>query len=230
MGFRAPGLLRIPQWSIVNRLVTAQDVSYDINGVETGRIRTDLTGGVVHLTVRDANGTIVIQKDSTNIAEIELKDQVSLTTRGQAVIKFVESDTAPLLSTAQYTFDIWAATSDGREEPIVDRGRFVVDASVTHISAGPAPNLPTFPASQTPQERSFRFVAPGAGSAFTVAIPAPGMVDNSYTVHATLNTIVGALPVIACPDAGRTTTQLDLATSIPLAIGDTIDFLLRDRA
>lgn len=228
-GFRAPGLLRIPQWSIVNRLVTAQDISFDINGVETARVRTNLDNGVVYLTVRDASGTIVLQKDSTNSAEIEHKNQLIAELEGQATIKFVEADTAPLQAGAVYWFDVWVKHSDGREEPIVDSGRFYVDVSQTHISEGPAPSLPTFPASQTPQFQNFKWTATAVITAHTVTIPNGGMVDATYTVTATLNTIAGGtFPLVAAPDSARTATTFPITTSAALTVGDTIDFQVRD--
>ena len=232
MSFRAPGLLRIPQWSIVNRLVTAEDVTFDQYGVQQSRVRTDLTGGVVYLTVRDDDGTVVIQKDSSVVSEIEIKNQGVAATKGQATIKFVEADTAPLTPGAKYWFDIWAKTADGREEPIVDRGRFHVDRSTTHISEGPAPSLPAYPASQTPQLRSFKWVAPAGGDSFTVTIPGSGMVDATYIVVGTYSTIPvgGAWAAIYCPETSRTVAAFGLETSAPILAGTVIDFILRDVA
>ena len=164
MAFKAPGRMRIPQWAIVNRLLTAENVTFDQYGKEVAnsRVRTDLTGGIVYFTVRDNDGNIVIQKDSTNAAEIELKSQVVEATKGQATVHFVYADTAPLSSdpTTKYWFDSWAMLANGLEEPIVDRGRFYVDKSATHIAAGPAPALPTYPAAQTPQERLANMLDP----------------------------------------------------------------------
>lgn len=234
MAFKAPGKLRIPQWSIVNRLITAEDITFDQYGAEVSRGRTDLTGGVVYFTVRDANDVIVMQKDSTNTAEIEHKNQIVAATTGQATLKFVRADTAPLSSdpAVKYWFDIWVMTADGREEPIVDRGRFYVDRSATNIELGPAPSLPTYPAAQTPQERSFVWSWSATGSSDTVNIPGTGMVDSDYVVAATIEDVPsgGAVTVLTAPSSGRSTTTLQLVGAGSLLIGTTIGLILRDRA
>jgi len=235
MASKSPGRLRIPQWSVVSRLVTAEDVSYDENEVETGRVRTNLAGGVIYFTVEDADGTIVIQKDSTNVAEIVLRDQTPLSaTEGQADVYFVEADTSPLSSdpSDKYWFDCWAATADGREEPIVDRGRFFVDKSTTHISAGPAPAIPTFPASQSPQERSFKFTIPTLGTFWTVTFPGV-MVDVVYCIESHISDLpLATSPVAVLYDlaADRTATDFILRASGPLEAGTIIDIHARDAA
>ena len=231
MAFKAPGKLRIPQWSIVNRLITAEDITFDQYGAEVSRGRTDLTGGVVYFTVRDENGVIVIQKDSTNSAEIEHKNQLVAATTGQATLKFVYADTAPLSSDpkVKYWFDIWVMTADGREEPIVDRGRFYVDKSSTHIALGPAPALPTYPAAQTPQERSFLWTWSATGTSDVVTIPgAAEMVNGDYVV---LAMVEDGTPVAFTAASGtRTTAGFTLLASASLTIGDTVGIFLRDRS
>jgi len=230
MSLRTPGLIRIPQWAIVNRLLTAQDVAFGADNVEISRVRTNLTGAVVHFTVRDENGTIVIQKDSTDITQIEIKNQALAALEGQYNVKFVEADTAPLSTTAIYWFDSWAATSDGFEEPVIDTGRFFVDKSQTHISEGPAPSLPTYPASQTERLQSFQWVVTSTGTSHTVTIPT-AMVNSTYIATVTPNTIAGAtFPICVCPESGRTTTTFPMSTSISITAGDTLDFLVRDRS
>jgi hypothetical protein len=217
-------------------LITAEDVSYDENDVETGRVRTNLTGGIVYLTVEDADGNIVIQKDSTNIAEIVLRDQTpGSDTEGQSDVYFVEADTAPLSSDPidKYWFDCWTATLDGREEPIVDRGRFFVDKSTTHISAGPAPAIPTFPASQSPQERSFKFTIPTLGTFWTVTFPGTGMVNATYCIEPHISDLpLATSPVAVLYDlvADRTATDFILRSSGPLEAGTIIDIHARDVA
>lgn len=138
MSFKSPGLLRIPQWAVVSRVVTSNDVVYDENGVEESRSRTDLTGATIYFTVKDASGTAVIQKSSVDVNEIEILDQGVEATLGQARIKFVEADTATLSTTTQYFFDVWVSTAGALiEEPIIDYGRFFVDKSATRISVAP---------------------------------------------------------------------------------------------
>ncbi len=231
---KTPGRLRIPQWAITTRLVTASDVTYDENDVFVSEVRTNLDGGVVYFTVRDEDGTIVMQKDSTNVAEIEHRNQAVAATEGQADIKFVEADTAPLSSdpSVKYWFDCWARTVDGREEPIVDRGRFYVHKSTTHISAGPAPSLPSYPATQTPQERSFLWTWSATGDTNTVTIPGVGMVDTTYVVQAIIEDIPsgGSASVITSPSSGRTTTTFTLLAAGALLAGTTISIITRDRA
>jgi len=233
MAFKAPGKLRIPQWSIVNRLITAEDVTFNQYGSEVSRGRTDLTGGVVYFTVRDENDVIVLQKDSTVTAEIEHKNQLVAATTGQATLKFVYADTAPLSSDpkTKYWFDIWVMTADGREEPIVDRGRFYVDRSATHIALGPAPALPTYPAAQNQQERSFKWTAPTTGDTFTITIPGTGMVDTVYTIpqpgFATIPS-GGSWTPTHCPETQRTSTTFQLLCNSAILAGTVLDFQLRD--
>lgn len=214
MSTNLAGRLKIPQWGIVSRVVTSNDIVTDEHDVETDRDRTDLTTAVVHCTVRDADGNIVIQKTSADVAEIEILNQLVAATKGQARVYFVEADTAPLTVGAEYWFDCWAAIP-GREEPIVDRGRFIVCESVTHISQGPTPNLPTFPASQTPQFRSFEWTAPSTAKQFTVPIPGTGMVDTKYLVQHSPSSMpsTGPLAPAHAPKAGRTATQFDFQTT-----------------
>jgi len=225
------GRLRVPQWSIFNQPLLAETITYNQYGVETARVVTDLTGAIVYFTVRDESDVIVIQKDSTNVAEIEI---AAPATSGQATLKFVYADTAPLSNdpTTQYWFDFWVKTAAGIEEPIVKRGRFYVDESVTHIALGPAPSLPTYPAAQTEQARSFKWTAPSTGDLFTVTIPGTGMLDTVYTIapgYATIP-IGGSWAALYMPEASRTTTTFVLETSSPIIIGTVIDFLLRDVA
>jgi hypothetical protein len=227
MSFRTPGRIRIPQWATVNRLVTANDITLDENGVEISRERTDLDGGIVYCTVKDASGTIVIQKDSTSAAQIEHLDQSASATKGQARIKFVEADTAPLTVGAHYTFDVWVSTADGRVEPIVDKGRFFVDESDTQISAGPAPALPTAAASQTQQQRSFQHVWSATGDSDTVAIPGTGMRDATYCVNAQVED--GAAVSFRVPSVSKAVASFTIHSSTSLNIGDTIDVFVRDR-
>jgi len=233
MTFKAPGRLSVPQWGVVNRLLTAENVTFDQYGKEVAgsRTRTDLTGGIVYFTVRDDDGNIVIQKDSTDAAEIELKNQVAEATKGQAVVHFVYDDTAPLITDLgqKYWFDAWALLPSGLKEPIVDRGRFFVEKSVTHIDAGPAPSLPTYPAPQVTQERSFNWSAPSAVTTYTITVPDDGMVDAVYGVWATFENVVGSTPTsYKVPSSTRTATQFDIEFDTALAIGDTVNFFLRD--
>lgn len=235
--FKAPGKMRIPQWSIIDRLLTAEDVTYDQYGREVAgsRVRTDLTGGVIYFTVTDDDGTIVIQKDSTDVAEIEIKDQLVAATKGQATVHFVYADTAPLNNDPKfkYWFDAWVMLPSGIEEPIVDRGRFYVDRSVTHIAGGPAPALPTYPAPQTPQERSFLWTWSATGTTDVVTIPSGGaMVDTGYGAHLTIEDVptLGSVAVLHAPSAGRTTTAFTIIASGPILIGTTVNIFLRDRA
>jgi hypothetical protein len=235
MAFKSPGRIRIPQWSIVNRLLTAETVTFDQYGVEVdgSRVRTDLTGGIVYFTVRDDDGNIVIQKDSTDAAEIELKNQVVAATTGQATVHFVYADTAPLssLPSAKYWFDAWVTLSDGTEEPIVDRGRFYVDESVTHSALGPAPGLPTYPAAQTPQHRSFKFTVPTTGDFWTVTIPSDGMVDAVYCIAGWISHLPDAesnVAILYDLEADRTTTDFVLRASGDLEAGTIVDIEIRD--
>lgn len=232
MAFKAPGKLRIPQWSIVNRLITAEDITFDQHGAEVSRSRTDLTGGIVYLTVRDENGTVVMQKNSTDSSQIEHKNQLVAATIGQATVKFVYADTAPLSSDPKnkYWFDIWVMTADGREEPIVDRGRFYVDKSSTNISEGPAPSLPTYPASQTQQERSFRWEVPTDGDNFTVILPGVGMVDATYHVNATIAflPVSGSYAICLIDETAQTSTTFNLKTSATVLAGTIFTFHTRD--
>lgn len=226
MTVKSPGRLRIPQWSIVNRLVTAYDITLDENGVETSRSRTDLTGGYVYFTVRDEYDNIVIQKSSWDTAEIEHLTQ-SGTTIGQARIKFVEADTGALTIGGEYYFDVWVQTSDGREEPIVDRGKFYVDKSVTYIPGGPAPTIPSYPAPQTAQERSFLHTWSETGTSDAVTIPGGGaMVDANYIVIAMVKD--GSPVSFTAASGSQTDTGFVLQASGPLNINDTVGIILRD--
>ncbi len=134
MPYRAPGVYHIPQWAITNRLLTAYDITFDLNGEEVSRARMDLNNSTVYFTVRDVNGILVIEKDSTASTEIGVRTQGG-PTKGQAIVKFVEADTTPLSSDprVKYWFDAWVQKSTG-EEPVIDRGRFYVDKSSTRIS------------------------------------------------------------------------------------------------
>lgn len=232
MTFKSPGKLRIPQWSTVTRLLTAEDVTLNEFGVVTNRVRTDFTGGIVYCTVRDDNGVIVIQKDSTDSSQIEVLDQLVAATQGQARIKFIYVDTAPLSNDprVKYWFDAWVWTADNRREPIIDRGRFYVDRSSTNIPEGPTPNLPTFPASQSQQTRSFKWTAPATGDVFTVTIPGVGMVDDTYTVAAMYSNIPagGSWAGMYAPELARTQTTFELQTTAPILVGTVVDILVRD--
>ncbi|MHA1812694.1 MAG: hypothetical protein ACTSYX_04580 [Candidatus Thorarchaeota archaeon] len=209
-------------------MVTAFDIATDEYDAETGRTRTDLTNSVVHFTVEDSAGNTVIQKTSANIAEIEILDQVlPATTVGQARVYFLEADTGALIAGDEYWFDCWAADGTS-EEPIVDRGKFIVCESVTHISAGPAPSIPTYPAPQSPQERSFQWTAPSTGSAFTVTVTG-GMVDATYGVWVNYEDVAGVVPAQhKVPAATRNAATFDVEFASNLTIGDTVVFLLRD--
>ena len=229
MSSKSSGRLKIPQWAIVSRTVTAFDIATDEYDVETGRTRTDLTGAVVHFTVRDAAGVIVIQKTSADPLEILILDQTDAATKGQSKIFFLEDDTGALLVDGEYWFDCWAANGTS-EEPIVDRGRFFVCESVTHISVGVAPSIPTYPSPQLSQERSFKWTAPSDGDDFTITIPGTGMVDGTYCVTAEYSFIPD--PVVWAsryfPEASRTATQFQLLTSSNILTGTVVDFILRD--
>lgn len=133
MSGKSSGRLKIPQWAITDRTVTAWDIVRDVFDVETSRSRTDLTTATVYFTVRDDDDVVVIQKDSDTIIEIEILNQLVDATKGQARIYFVEADTSTLTVGATYWFDCWVKV-DGREQPIVDRGKFIVCESVTRIS------------------------------------------------------------------------------------------------
>lgn len=232
MSTKSSGRLKIPQWAVVSRVVTAWNIVRNEYDVEQSRSRADITLGVVHFTVKDADGNIVIQKTSTDVAEIEILNQLIAATKGQARVYFVEADTAPLTVGAEYWFDCWVVV-DGVEEPIVDRGRFIVCESVTHVAAGPAPNLPTFPASQTPQERSFLHTWSVTGDSDAVAIPGTGMVDVGYNTHCSIEDLPsGGSPVaiLRAPLASHTTTTFVIEASGDLDAGTTVVCTLRDRA
>lgn len=229
---RTPGEIRIPQYAVVTRLLTSDDVAYLETAVEdtAARARTNLTDGVVYFTVIDDDGNVVIQKTSADTNQIEIRNQVVSDTRGQAVVKFTRDDTAALTPGAKYWCDAWVYHTDGTQEPIVDFGRFHVDRSATDIVGGPAPSLPDQTASQQPQEKNWKWTAPTGDSSFTVTIPDGGMVNGNYTLQFQISTLPGGgswTPMIA-PEASRTALQFTLETNSPILAGTVVDFHARN--
>ncbi len=232
MSIIAPGRMRIPQLAVTNRTLTANDISTDEDGVETGKVRTDLTGAIVYFTVTDENDVVVLQKISTDSLQIEIHaDQVTEATKGTAIVHFYRADTAPLTAGGDYTFDSWVKTQDGREEPIVDCGKFIVDKSKTDILNSPVPDLPTSPGSQTPQQRAFKYTLLATSDSHTITIPGTGMVDANYCIMAHIEDRNGGLgAVLETPTAQRTTTQFQLECSGAMTLGAVINFILKDSA
>lgn len=225
MSIRSSGRLEIPQWAVVPRTVTARSLVTNEYDVEQSSPRRDLTTGVVHFTAEDDDGNVIIQKTSAVASEILILDQLDPETTGQAKVFFLEADTAALVPGDIYWFDCWLV-ADGVEEPIVDKGRFIVLPSVTHVSAGPVPSTPVAPAPQIPQIRSFRWVAPSAGNSFTVAIPGTGMVNNQYHVGHSVRS--GVIVVDAIFDETLSTpTQFQMTTAGTIPTGTVITFILR---
>jgi len=229
MSITAPGRMRIPQWAVTNRTVTANDISVDDDGVETGSVRTSLTGAVVYYTVEDADGNVVIQKISTDPTQIEIHaDQVTEATKGTALVKFLRADTAPLIAGGDYTFDCWVKTADGREEPIVDCGKFIVAKSKTDILNSPVPDLPQSPGAQTPQQRCFLHTWSATGTSDAVTLPgSAAMVNINYGVFPVVED--GAAVAFAVASGSRTTTGFTLTASASLNQNDTVVIWLRDR-
>lgn len=141
---QTPGEIQIAQWSVVARTVTAETLVLNADRSVASRTRTDLTGGTVYFTVRDEDDAVVISKRSSNTDEIEILDQTSDDTRGQAKIKFTEADTEDLTPGAKYYFDVWASLEDGTQDAVIDRGRFHVRKAVTRIS-DVAPSVVSWP-------------------------------------------------------------------------------------
>lgn len=229
MTHRAPGLIRLPQWAVVNKTIVSQDHQYDTNGVVTITPPTDFSGGgVIYFTAQDQFGNIVMQKTSEVPSEIEITIPL---TAGLGILKFVEADTAPLSTNRklfQYYFDIWGKTSDGREEPIVDRGQLFIDKSVTRISLGPTPSLPSFPAAQNQQQRSFVWEATVEGDVFTIPVPGSGMVPGYAIMPSIAEIPIGGFwTSMYCPESLSTPTEFQLYCASPIPIGTRVYFLLR---
>lgn len=229
MSATSSGRLSIPHWGVVSRVVTALDITTNEFDVETSRTRSDLTNAVIYFTVRDSAGTVVIEKTSANAAEILKLDQGAPETMGQARVYFVADDTSPLIAGANYWFDCWAS-EPGNQEPIVDRGKFIVLESVTDIANSPAPYYPGSPAPQTVQARSFRWVVPTDGDDFTVTIPGVGMLNAAYHVGVTFVALPvgGAAAVCLVDETVQTTTTFNLKTSGVITAGTVFTFYLRD--
>lgn len=225
--------LYVPQRAARDIDFFAYDVTFDETGAESSRARTDLTGAVVFFEVRDANGAIVIQKNSLLVSQVVIgADQsASSTSRGQATVKLVGTDTDGLTPGATYYYDVWVKLSDGRIDTVIDKSRFHVCDGIVEVPVGPPQATPGQPASQSDQFRSFTHTWSGDGVSDTVTIPGNGMVDATYCVAMSINTIPsgGVAALLYAPESTRTTTQLVIQASASLKAGTIIDIILRDR-
>lgn len=115
-----------------NITLTIEDFTRDSfgNEIADGETRADLSGAVITHTVTDAAGAVLWTKVSTTVAELEINaDQVSALTKGTALIKYLEADTAALDVTTErwhYTRCVFGDGS-GRELRVVKRSRFTLD-------------------------------------------------------------------------------------------------------
>jgi len=91
-------------------------------------VPVDLTGATLFFTVRKTavSPTILIEKDSTNIIEIEI---VSPETEGRAIIHLTSGDTVNL-DAGSYVFDVWVELSSGKRSPVIEVSEFIVREAV----------------------------------------------------------------------------------------------------
>lgn len=176
---RATGTIDLPQWAVTRRFVYSDDVDFNPYAEEQSSADTDLSGATIYFTVRNKKThEVVISKSSGDINEIEVLPPA---TAGGIAIKFVESDTVNLHYSENYYFDVWGDIGDGRIEPIVDRGRFLLRRSATRISQTGVTTLPgpSTPALTTPIRREGTIVE---------ALAREGAIVESDSRQATVST------------------------------------------
>lgn len=115
-----------------NITLTIDDFLKDSFGniIEGSETRADLENAVITHFVTDAAGNVLLTKVSTIVSELEINpDQVSPLTKGTAVIKYVEEDTAAL----DVAVERWHYTrcvfndGTGRELRVVKRSLFLLN-------------------------------------------------------------------------------------------------------
>lgn len=121
--------LRIIQGAVRNYDLFSYDVTVDENGVETGRVRSDLTGAVVTATFERADGSDLFTKVSSVAAEIEIHaDQVAEATKGSMILKFVAADTSTLGVGEEIFWHVNVVYSViPRTDRIIKRSRFFIE-------------------------------------------------------------------------------------------------------
>lgn len=109
-------------------IVQGENKSLRLSVTDKNDIVVDLTGSTLTLTVKSKVGetTNLIQKISTDIAEIKITDAVN----GIAEIYFVPVDTQTL-DPLDYVYDLWVKFPDTRAFAIVKVSNFNVTERVT---------------------------------------------------------------------------------------------------
>ncbi len=123
--------IQFAQGDEFNITITVNDFRRDAfgNEIQDSETRADLTGAVITHRVTDVDGNELWVKVSTNSAEIEINpDQTTESTKGTALLKYVEADTEPPID---HTTERWhyakCVFADGRKLRVVKRSRFILD-------------------------------------------------------------------------------------------------------
>lgn len=124
--------IRVVKGEVFNFDLAIYDVELDENDSETEgtRERSDLLSAVITHRVELADGTEVFSKVSTDSDQIEINaDQVTATTKGTALIKYLAADTATLDETVVRWHFTTCVFNDGsgRTRRVIQRSRFYVD-------------------------------------------------------------------------------------------------------
>ena len=92
--------------------------------------------------------------------------------------------------------------------------------------------LIALPGGSAEMQLNFTFTVPSTGTAFTVTLPATGILSADYVVVGNINTLPmgGAAALLVCPEAARTATTFDFSASGSLTTGTTIDFIVAERS
>jgi len=123
--------LRIAQYEDKDFDLYAYDVPTDENGAEGAWTRMDLTGTTLTFQVKDAAGNTLITKTSTTPAEITINaDQVTLATKGTAILSLVRADTSSMVVGTVYYYDLWVLTSAGKWRRLIKKSLFHVEDGV----------------------------------------------------------------------------------------------------
>jgi len=106
-----------------------ETVTLQLSVVDTDGNPVDLATTTVWFTVRRRPGDarLLIQKDSSDIAEVEI---LSPTADGIANIMLVHDDTKNLRPDT-YAFDAWIAYPGGAVHPVIEPSPFIVTPTVT---------------------------------------------------------------------------------------------------
>ena len=112
-------------------VVRGQSKTLKLTVKDKAGVVVDLTGSTIYFTVKEklTDPKPLIQKLSTNIAEIEVPNPVD----GTANIFIVPDDTRSL-GRGKYVYDLWIVLSTGERNPLIKPSTFEVTLGATVIA------------------------------------------------------------------------------------------------